>query len=177
MAIAPKSTLCAVVLSAWLALPAGAASISTLTLPEGNTILQITGAVAGMTDGGVATSDTRTLYYFAPDFGDPQINLHDFMGTTWPYVFIDGPLKVDSSITASISTASTAAGDILLIDGNPLYQFFNDTTPKDANGNFGPWFFVRPDGSATQAVVPIPAPLLLLASSLLGLLTVRRRVR
>ena len=136
-----------------LAMPASGATLSLFTLPEGGTILQLSGAVAGDTAGGVATDERRTIYYFQPDFGDPQPNLHDFTGTTWPYIFLDGPLKIDTGISADVSTAETGAGTILLINGNPVYQFFNDLTAKDANGNFGPWFFIRPDGSATQSTL------------------------
>ncbi len=154
-----------------LTAPTGAATISTITLPEGNVILQITGALGIDTDGGPATFDTRTIYYFAPDFGDPQPNGHDFTGNTWPYVFVKGPLKIDPLITASITTANLGAGDFLLIDGNPVYQFAGDASPFDANGNFGPWFYIRPDGSATQStVVPVPAAFPLFVTALLGLL-------
>ena len=159
-----------------LAAPASGATLSLYTLPEGSTILQLSGAVAGDTAGGVATEERRTIYYFQPDFGDPQPNVHDFTGTTWPYVFLDGPLKIDSGVSADVDTASTDAGTILLINGNPVYQFFGDNTSKDANGNFGPWFFIRPDGSPTQAtVVPVPAALPLLLTALAGFGFLRRR--
>ena len=158
---------------------AQATTISLFTLPEGATIMQVTGAVSGQTDGGIATSDTRSLYYFAPDFGDTQINFHDFSGTTWPYVYLTGDLKVDSNISASITTANDSFGEFLLINGNPVYQFINDNGPLDANGNFGPWNFILADGSPTQSVsaVPVPAALPLLLSAFVGmrLVTGRRR--
>ncbi len=159
----------------WLPVSATATTISLHTLAEGNTILQVTMAAARDTGGGSATADTRTIYYFTPDLGDPAPNTHDFTGTTWPYVFLDGALDVGAGITAAVTTAGTAEGDIVLINGNPLYQFAGDTSPLDAAGNFGPWFYVQPDGSATQDAVPEPAALLLLASGLLALAGIRRR--
>lgn len=156
--------------------PAGATTISLFTLPEGNTILQVTGALGLDTSGGLATTETRTLYYFEPDFGDPAPNEHDFTGTTWPYVFVDGPIKVDPDISAVIETVSSAFGDFLLINGNPVYQFAGDSGPKDANGNFGPWFYIQRDGSPTQSsVVPIPAALPLMMSAFVALGLFRRR--
>ncbi len=161
------------------AFSAQATTISLITLPEGATIMQVTRALSGPTDGGIATSDTRTLYYFAPDFGDAQINFHDFAGTTWPYVYLTGGLNVDPNISADISTANDSFGEFLLINGNPVYQFINDNNPRDATGNFGPWNFILSDGSPTQSVsaVPVPAALPLLLSALAGmrLVTGRRR--
>jgi len=158
---------------------AQATSISLIALPEGGTIMQVTDAVSGATGGGIASSDTRTIYYFAPDFGDTQINFHDFAGTTWPYVYLTGGLKVDQNITANITTDFDAFGEFLLINGNPIYQFISDNGPLDANGNFGPWNFILSDGTPTQSVsaVPVPAALPLLLSALVGirLITGRRR--
>ncbi len=164
-----------------VALGAQATSISLITLPEGATIMQVTGALSGSTDGGIATSDTRTLYYFAPDFGDDQINFHDFAGSTWPYVYLTGSLKIDDSVTANITTEFDNFGEFILINGNPVYQFISDNTPHDANGNFGPWNFILADGTPTQSVAPVPVPaaLPLLISALAGLrlMSGRRRLR
>ena len=158
---------------------ASATTISLFTLPGGNSILQLEGAIAMDTGGGLATSAVRTIYYFSPDFGDMEINTHDFTGSTWPYVYVDGPLKIDDNISADITTANDGIGDFLLINGNPIYQFVGDLSARDANGNFGPWFFIEADGTPTQStVVPIPAALPLLLSSLIGAgLFGRRRQR
>ena len=144
-----------------LSLPLLGQVIAIYNLPEGNSILQLTGADAIDTVGGMAVSDTRTLYYLDSDFGDPQPNTHDWtFNTAWPYVFVSGSLDIDTSITATITTfddGDPGTGDVLLIDGNPVYQFVNDTSPTDANGNFGPWYFIEPDGTATQSTVPEPS--------------------
>ena len=164
---------------------AGAASSQTLslfTLPEGNTIIQITDAVASNTGGGVSTADTRTAYYFAPDFGDPQPNFADYTGSAWPYIYAAAgvtlnDLVIDSGITAEISlltNPNSAAGlQWILINGDPLYQFVNDLSSFDANGNFGPWFYVEADGTASQSRVPAPGAAV--AFALAGAASMRRR--
>ncbi len=156
---------------------ANAINISTIQLPGGAIILQATGAVAGNTAGGIATADTRTIYFFSSDFGDPSPNTHDFNSNmNWPYVYVNDTINVDPGITANITLANDANGNILIVQGNPVYQFINDLTPTDANGNFGPWFFIQSDGTATQSTVPEPSAYgLLIGSLLFGILQFLRR--
>lgn len=154
--------------------------LSLFGLEEGANIIQVTGALAANTDGGPSLAETRTIYYFEPDFGDAPPNEHDYTGGAWPYVYLDGPLEIDERITATVTTENDGFGEFVLINGNPLYQFVNDGSPTDANGNFGPWFYVLRDGTPTQdpaAVIPVPAALPLLATACGGLLLagVRRR--
>lgn len=166
------------------AVPTAAAelNLSLFTLPEGNTIIQATDAIPSNTAGGLATDETRTAYVFAPDFNDPEPNLADFTGTTWPYIYVSAEatladLTIDPSITADIAlltNPNSAAGlQWILINGNPIYQFINDNTTTDANGNFGPWFYLEADGTPTQSRVPAPGAAGLLAIT--GLAAARRR--
>jgi len=151
-------------------------SITPLELPEGNIILQGTGASPILTGSGTASADTRTLYFFSGDFGDPAPNTHDFdSNNAWPYVYVVDPLDISAGVSATISTFNDGVGDALLINGNPVYQFINDTTALSAVGNFGPWFFIEPDGTATQEVIPEPSHFAAIAGLLaLGLLLRRR---
>jgi len=178
------STTSTLALAAFTAVPVASAevSLSLFTLPEGNTIIQATDAIAGNTGGGVATSDTRTAYVFENDFGDSEPNLADFTGTTWPYIYVSADaeladLDIDSSITADIQllTNPNSAADLqwILINGNPLYQFINDNSATDANGNFGPWFYLEADGTPTQSRVPAPGAAA--ALGLAGFAAARRR--
>ncbi|MEM1012041.1 MAG: MYXO-CTERM sorting domain-containing protein [Planctomycetota bacterium] len=167
---------------AGLAATANAADISVLTLPEGGEILQITGAVERQTPGGPAVADTRTVYQFAPDFDDPQPNDPDFTGSTWGWVYLESnatlaDLVIPDEVTADFSLLTNPDSALglqwVLVNGNPLYQFVNDTSPTDANGNFGPWFFTTLDGSPTQAVPEPGVAALGLAAA--GVLLRRRR--
>ncbi|MGF1526296.1 MAG: hypothetical protein ACFCBW_05825 [Candidatus Competibacterales bacterium] len=131
-----------------------AVTISTLTLPEGNTILQVTDAIANSNPGGQASSATRTLYVFAPDFGDTDDldpadfddsqsqtnNAPDFPGANpggaWPWVYLAADAVLGDIIIADASIDVTfellpnpnSPADLqwLLIDGNPTYQFIGD---------------------------------------------------
>lgn len=154
-----------------------AINVSTILLPTGGTILQATGAVPGATAAGMATADTRTLYFNSSDFGDPSPNFHDFTANmNWPYVYVNDPINVGPGITANITTANDGIGDILIVGGNPVYQFVNDLSPTDATGNFGPWFFLQPDGAATQSAVPEPSTYaLFFGLLLLGVRIIQRR--
>lgn len=182
----PRSlTLTAAVVGAvgTAALTAQAADISILTLPEGGEILQITGAVERQTPGGPAVADTRTIYQFAPDFGDPQPNDPDFTGTTWGWVYLEADdtlddLNIADGVTADFSLLTNPDSALglqwVLANGNPLYQFANDTSPTSANGNVGPWNFTALDGTPTQAV---PEPAVGAAGALLAGALIRRRRR
>ena len=121
---------------------------SLLTLDCGGQVIQITGAVAGATDGGIATSETRTIYAFQPDNagGEPS-----YEGDAWPYVILDGDLIVDDEISAEFSTNEDG---VLLVNGWPAYQFANDLSPMDANGTFGPWFYFLESGELSQDACP-----------------------
>jgi predicted lipoprotein with Yx(FWY)xxD motif len=152
-----------------------ATTLGLTTLPTGNTILQATDAIAGTTGGGIASSDTRTLYFWAPDFGEPNPNAHNYMGPAWPYVYSDGAVTSDPAITAVVSTENDGIGDYITINGLPLYQFINDTSAIAANGNFGGWFWIEPNGTATQSPVPEPGTALLLGLGLAGFAAGGRR--
>jgi MYXO-CTERM domain-containing protein len=165
-------------------------SFSVLQLPEGNEIIQVTDAVANNNPGGQATADTRTVYTFEPDFGDPFPNDPDFPGDgtggAWPWVYAPADaelsdLMIDPAITGDFGliTNPDSPADLqwVTIDGNPLYQFINDEDADDANGNFGPWNYVALDGSPTQSAIPEPSTYGAIAG-LLGLaLVAQRRLR
>ncbi len=148
--------------TAWaVALTLGAANashaliISSLQLAEGNTSLQVTGAVANTNPGGQASAATRTLYVFAPDFGDldngdagddgpdfPNPNTGPNPNGPWPWVyaldasqFTLGDLVIEAGITADFdlrtNSASGAGLQWLYVNDNPTYQFIGDGLNAD----------------------------------------------
>ncbi len=121
---------------------------SLLDLECGGMVIQISGAFEGETDGGSATSDTRTIYAFAPDGGN---GIPTYAGASWPYVIIDGDLVIDEDITAVLSLNDDG---VLLVNGWPAYQFANDQSPDDATGTFGPWNYFLADGELSQDACP-----------------------
>ncbi len=119
-----------------------------LELECGGMVIQVSGAFEGETDGGSATSDTRTIYAFAPDGGN---GVPTYAGASWPYVIIDGDLAIDEDITAVLSLNDDG---VLLVNGWPAYQFANDQSPDDATGTFGPWNYFLADGELSQDACP-----------------------
>ncbi len=124
-------------------------SLTLLTLPCGGTVIQVTGALAGVNAGGTATADTRTVYAFDPDNG---AGTPTFTGTVWAYVIApDGFTIDDAAITATISTNGNG---VLLINGWPAYQFASDNDAAAAGGTFGPWNYYLPNGTRSQDACP-----------------------
>lgn len=125
--------------------------ISALTLPEGNQILQVSDAVANNNPGGQASSATRTLYVFAPDFGDLDNadagdDGPDFPGANpsgpWPWVYAPAAdtftlsdLVIEDGISAQFELRTNPNSGALLqwlyVNGNPTYQFIGDGLNAD----------------------------------------------
>ncbi len=124
------------------------ATATLLTLDCGGQVIQITGAQSGTTDGGIATSDTRTIYAFLPDDGG---GIPLYLGLDWPFVVLTGTLNIDTEISAVLTTN---ADDILLVNGWPAYQFVGDSSPDDATGTFGPWYYFTSNGDQSQDACP-----------------------
>ena len=141
-------------------------------------ILQAEGAVAGSTPGGVASADTRTLYFWTPDLnsndpGDPP----GYTGGNWPYVFVDDSISVGAGLDATLfDTVTITEGDVLTVAGYPVYQFINDSAAGDFSGIGPNWPVVGTDGTAyTQIPEPRTTALALGALALGGVFLRRRR--
>jgi hypothetical protein len=102
--------------------------------------LQVEGALAGPTVGGVATSEKRTIYFFKPD---GELPLPTFRGSTWPIVYLPAEVAIDIHVD-SVRNLSVSYNEnrVLLIDNKPAYQFVNDADEKSASGHAlgGVWF-------------------------------------
>ena len=108
----------------------------------GATFLQVTGATAGATGGGTATSDKRSIYYYAPD----TTSSPTFSGGFWPYVIVQGQLSAGAGVTATLTKNGSG---MLLVNGLPAYQYGGDSGSTTASGVSGAWPAMRADGTKT----------------------------
>jgi hypothetical protein len=116
-------------------------------------VLQVTYAENIETAGGLASSETRTIYahVFDTPGGDPT-----YTGTARPYVKAPyGFVIEDAAITASISTNDE---NILLINGYPAYQYSSDDSSMPSqNEDYTHPFFLA-DGALMQDPCPNEMP-------------------
>jgi hypothetical protein len=129
-------------LSASLALSGTNTTVSVARDSGGATFLQVTGATAGSTSGGTATSEKRTVYYFAPDTNSSPT----YTGSAWPYVIVQGQLSSGAGVTATLTKNSSG---MLLVNGLPAYQYVGDSGSTTANGVGGTWPGMKVDGTKT----------------------------
>jgi hypothetical protein len=129
-------------LSASLALSGTNTTVSVARDSGGATFLQVTGATAGTTSGGTATSGKRTIYYYAPD----TTSSPTYTGGAWPYVIVQGQLMADFGVTAILTKNSSG---MLLVNGLPAYQYVGDSGSTTASGVSGAWPAMRADGTKT----------------------------
>ena len=129
-------------LSASLSLSGTNTTVSVARDSGGATLLQVTGATAGATSGGTATSEKRTIYYFAPD----TTSSPTYTGGAWPYVMVQGQLSAGVGVTATLTKNSSG---MLLVNGLPAYQYVVDSGSTTASGVSGAWPAMRADGTKT----------------------------
>ena len=129
-------------LSASLSLSGTNTTVSVARDSGGATFLQVTGATAGATSGGTASSAKRTVYYFAPD----STSIPSYTGTAWPYVIVQGQLSAGAGVTATLTKNSSG---VLLVNGLPAYQYVGDSGSTTANGVGGTWPGMKADGTKT----------------------------
>ena len=176
-----KYILTALGLLACAGMLSGQTSITSFTATDPDlgslNILQATGAVAGATPGGVASADTRTLYFWTPDLnnnnpGDPP----GFTGGNWPYVFVDGSFDLGAGLEASLFDIVTiAGGNVLTVAGYPVYQWINDNAPGEFGGIGPNWPVIGVDGTPFTQIPEPRAAALAMAMVAMGLVFLRRR--
>lgn len=119
-----------------------------LTLPDGSSreVLQIEGASAIQTLGGIATSEKRTIYGY-----DEVATTYN--GTEWPIVRREtgsrATFSVESGITA---TFSFEANQVKVNDSYIVYQYTGDTDGSSASGDGinNVWYALNLDGTGTN---------------------------
>ena len=129
-------------LSASLSLSGINTTVSVSRDSGGATFLQVTGATAGATSGGTATSEKRTVYYFASD----TTSSPTYTGGAWPYVIVQGQLSAGAEVTATLTKNSLG---VLLVNGRPAYQYIGNSSSSTANAVSGTWPAMRADGTKT----------------------------
>ena len=129
-------------LSGSLALSGINTTVSVARDSGGATFLQVTGATAGATSGGTATSEKRTIYYYAPDSSATPA----YSGSAWPYVVVQGQLSAGAEVTATLTKNSAG---VLLVNGRPAYQYIGNSSSSAANAVSGTWPAMRADGTKT----------------------------
>jgi hypothetical protein len=129
-------------LSASLGLSGTNTTVSVARDSGGATFLQVTGATAGATSGGIATSEKRTIYYFAPD----TTSSPTYTSGAWPYVIVQGQLSAGAEVTATLTKNSAG---VLLVNGRPAYQYIGNSSSSTANAVSGTWPAMRADGTKT----------------------------
>ena len=111
------------------------------------TFIQAKGAELTYTEGGDPVSALRTVYIFSPDIDAKPL----YIGQAWPYIVVDDDVEnfdISPEITAKITKNSS---NMVLINGQPIYQYANDKSPEDVKGNskqYGAWWALNEDGVA-----------------------------
>ena len=137
--------------------------ISAKTDSNGNEYLQLSGASAVTTAGGVATSSLRTLYKFQADTSSTP----SYTGTGWAYVYVQNAVTVDDGINVSIGYQLVSGFNILTIGGRPVYQFIGDTSHDTANGSaVSGWEAIDKSGNSQTSVKSTTADDTLIASGI-----------
>ena len=115
--------------------------VGVLTDSSGREYIQVKNSRVSNTAGGSSISDLRTVYLYAGDSGSTPT----YTGSSWPYVIIEGDVKVESEVTATITKG---ANDILLINGKPVYQYAGEANEEGVEGIGNDWTASSSDGSS-----------------------------
>ena len=115
-------------------------------------LIQIAGANAVSTEGGYATDNLRTAYVYKPDEDSTESGIPTYKGSSWPYITSSTDLEdfiIDEDISASISKN---VNNVILVNSWPVYQYINDVSPNDANGNGidSMWYAIKYNGESIE---------------------------
>lgn len=132
-----------------------------LHIENGHHVIQLENAIEKTTDGGDTLPERRTLYTYANDTTGSAIHTFTDTNKQWPWVHVDASSHptttwdIDSHITPGLITVS---GDVLLINGKPVYQYSGDTSELLYGGNVAnaDMSLIRENGSLTVNDTTIP---------------------
>jgi predicted lipoprotein with Yx(FWY)xxD motif len=122
---------------------------TTSTSSSSNAVIQTATATLGGKSATILTNDKGfTLYYLNKDTAT-KVACSGGCAKLWPPLLQTGSGSPTgpSSLSGTLSVASTANGDQIEYNGHPLYTYSGDTAPGQTNGEgfHGVWFAVTSD--------------------------------
>ena len=99
-------------------------------------------------------SQGMTLYAFTVD-SENTSNCYDQCAQNWPALTVEPgtALNAASGVNAKLGTTQRKDGSMqLMVNGMPVYHYFQDSKPGDTNGQGvgSVWFVLSPDGNLVQ---------------------------
>lgn len=136
--------------------------ISFKTDDSGNTYLQVSGATATQTGGGLAVDKLRTVYKFLSDTNDTP----SYSGSAWAYIYVKNTVETDEGVNVSIGYKVVGGYPILTIGGRAVYQYIGDLNDDTAYGIVSGWEAIDKDGNSQQTTKTATADDSLLVSGI-----------
>jgi predicted lipoprotein with Yx(FWY)xxD motif len=118
-----------------------------------------TATVSGSSEQVLTKSDGYTLYYNTHDTSSTASCTGGCAGTWPPLLLSSGQPTSASSLSGTLTTASTGNGSQVEYDGHPLYKYSGDSAAGQSNGQgiSGIWFVATPSLGSGSAVSPSTA--------------------
>jgi predicted lipoprotein with Yx(FWY)xxD motif len=112
----------------------------------GSTVKVGTATVKGSSEQVLSLSDGYTLYYNTDDTSTTASCTGACAGTWPPLLLASGQPTSASSLSGTLTTASTGNGSQVEYDGHPLYRYSGDSGADQSNGEGigGIWFVATP---------------------------------
>jgi predicted lipoprotein with Yx(FWY)xxD motif len=125
----------------------------------GSTVKVATATVSGSSKQVLTESDGHTLYYNTDDTSTTASCTGACAGTWPPLLLSSGQPTSASSVSGTLTTASTGNGSQVEYDGHPLYRYSGDSGADQSNGEGigGIWFVATPSLSSSSGTSPSAA--------------------
>ena len=129
----------------------GNANTHVSTVSDGTTtFLQVSSPVVELTPGGASVTALRTLYTYYPD----STTTPSYAGAEYPYVYVQGTLTFDSTVSASLTTTTVEGREVLCVNGRPAYTFAAEANHTTVGGHSDPnWAAFTASGTTTKTAL------------------------
>lgn len=129
----------------------GNANTHVSTVSDGTTtFLQVSSPVVELTPGGASVTALRTLYTYYPD----STTTPSYSGVEYPYVYVQGTLTFDSTVSASLTTTTVEGREVLCVNGRPAYTFVAEVDHTTVGGHSDPnWAAFTSAGATTKTAL------------------------